>query len=535
MDKTHFTGNDIKQLAAKGITMAQAMAQLHLLQQGAPHRPLARPCTVDDGIKSLTEKEINACVARYDSEAHKRQITKFVPASGAATRMFMDLIQLEQTDAFVETDWLVAKAERGDKPSQTMLTVMQNLPHFAFYEALTALSSHEKIPLTRLEKRGHYLRVLRYLLHPVGLNYARMPKGLILFHRSPRGPRTAFEEHLVEAAQYAKGKKGICRLHFTVSDEHLPRFEALLNHVRHRHESDLEVKLNVHFSTQKSSTDTLATTPEGAPFRNADDSLLFRPGGHGALMDNLNRLNGDILFIKNIDNVVPDHLKPTTTRYKKVLGGLLMAIQAETFLWIRRLTVTHPTPSLVDEAYEFGTRHLNLTPPAGHKSAPTASRLTWILEHLNRPIRVCGVVKNSGEPGGGPFWVEEKNGGLSLQIVESVAVSPKPSQQCILNAATHFNPVDIVCGTLDVNGAPFDLSKFINPEAVFISQKSKAGQHLNALELPGLWNGAMAYWNTLFVEVPPETFNPVKTITDLIKASHLAPTPAPQPESGGPP
>ena len=527
MNQIHLTGNDIKQLAAKGITEAQARGQFHLLQQGALHRPLARPCTVGDGIKHLSEEEIDTCIARYDSEAHNRQITKFVPASGAATRMFIDLIQLEQTDAFVETDWLKTKAARGDKPSKTMLSVMQNLPHFAFYEALTTLSSHEKIPMSRLEKRGHYLRLLRYLLHPVGLNYARMPKGLILFHRSPRGPRTAFEEHLVEAAQYAKGKKGVCRLHFTVSAEHLPRFESLLNHVRQRHESELDVKLNIHFSTQKSSTDTLSTNPDGTPFRNADGSLLFRPGGHGALMDNLNRLNGDIFFIKNIDNVVPDHLKPPTTRYKKALAGLLMVIQADTFLWIRRLSVAHPTPALVDEACEFGTQHLNLTPPAGHKSAPTASRLTWIRAHLNRPIRVCGVVKNSGEPGGGPFWVEEKDGGLSLQIVESVAVSPEPSQQVILNAATHFNPVDIVCGTLDVNGDPFDLSEFINPEAVFISKKSKGGKHLNALELPGLWNGAMAYWNTIFVEVPRETFNPVKTITDLIKESHLAPTPDP--------
>ncbi len=523
MPPIHLTIKDLEALQARGISTDLAEEQLHLLQKGPPFQSLDRPCTLGDGIRCLSDTEISKGIDRYDRLAPHREIIKFVPASGAATRMFMDLITVEKSDAFVEPDWIKKRAASGEAAYQTLITFMDNLPHFAFYEALTALSTHEEITMARLQKRKHYLRVLRYLLNPVGLNYSRLPKGLILFHHYPEGPRTAFEEHLAEAALYAKGKGGTAKLHFTVSPDHLPRFEALLNHVKRQYESQFTTPLKVNFSIQKRHTDTLATNREGAPFRNPDGSLLFRPGGHGALIENLNRLKGDIVFIKNIDNVVHDRFKPTTTRYKKALAGLLMALQDDTFTWLQGLCAPLSTPAMVDGAFAFARAHLHLIPPAGIHQSSTATRRQWIIDHLNRPLRVCGVVKNDGAPGGGPFWIEESDHRLSLQIVENSAVAPSAQQQDLLRAATHFNPVDLVCGIRDFTGAPFDLSRFVDPEAVFVSQKSKGGHQLNALELPGLWNGGMAHWNTIFVEVPPETFNPVKLVNDLLQERHGAP------------
>ncbi|WP_300670129.1 DUF4301 family protein [Desulfoluna sp.] len=523
MNTYALTDNDQKKLSEKGITEAQAIQQLEILRQGVPYIEVDRPCTLNDGIIRLAPDRMQTCLKGYDREAPRREITKFVPASGAATRMFRDLIQIEHTDAFVEPDWIKKKAAEGGTAHRSLLTVINNLNRFAFYEALTACSGHEEIPITRLQNREHYLRILRYLLHPVGLDYARLPKGLVLFHRYPEGPRTAFEEHLIEAAQYACGNGGICRLHFTVASEHLARFEALFNHVRRGYEAALNTHFELHFSTQKSNTDTLAIDLEGRPFRNDDGGLLFRPGGHGALIENLNRLKGDIVFVKNIDNVVPDRLKPFATRYKKALAGLLISLQSETFKRLRLLSAPKASSAEIDEAIGFGENQLHIIPPPDIREASQQRRREWIMGRLNRPLRVCGMVRNQGEVGGGPFWVTTPGHGLSLQIVESSAVDPTSAhQQRQMNAANHFNPVDLVLGLRDFEGNPFDLMQFVDPKAVFITGKSKAGRALKALELPGLWNGGMSDWNTLFVEVPPETFTPVKTITDLLRAEHLS-------------
>ncbi|VFQ42950.1 DUF4301 family protein [Desulfoluna butyratoxydans] len=524
MKTPSFTQADREALAARGLSEEQATEQLRILQQGVPYLTLDRPCTIDDGIIRLSPDTIRECIARYEREAPRRDITKFTPASGAATRMFQDLIRMEKDDAFVEPDWIQKKADKGDAASKALVTFMANLDKFAFYEALSVLSAHEGIPLSRLRDRSHHLRILRYLLHPVGLNYSRRPKGLILFHHAPEGPRTAFEEHLVEAAHYARGRSDICRLHFTVSMDHQPRFEALFNHVRQGYESRLGVRFDLHFSNQKSSTDTLALDLSGNPFRQDDGSLLFRPGGHGALLDNLNRLKGDIVFIKNIDNVVPDPLKPPTTRFKKALAGLLLTLQADTFRWLKLLSVPGP-PTMADEAMEFAQSCLNIKIPEAIRRASPSHRRTWIIDRLHRPLRVCGVVENHGEAGGGPFWVGQDEC-PSLQIVEASSVDPSSSrQQEYLKSATHFNPVDLVLGLRDFQGRAFDLTQFTDPEAVFISSKTKAGRDLKALEHPGLWNGGMARWNTVFVEVPPETFAPVKTVLDLLRDEHRS-TPA---------
>lgn len=515
------TQKDLDQLADKGISKDQVMSQIHLLRHGAPYTNINRPCTIGDGILQLTEPELKKYIAFYDQTSSRRTIIKFVPASGAATRMFEELIHIELSDAFVEPGWIRAKAAKGDRAAQTLITVMKNLPHFAFYEALKAFSTHEEIKIARLQKREHYLRVLRYLLHPVGLDYARLPKGLLLFHKYPEGPRTAFEEHLMEAALYAKGKDDTCRLHFTVAPEYMARFEALFNHVRRHYETEFSMRLEVHFSTQKSSSDTVATDMNNQPVRLENGRILFRPGGHGALIDNLNRLEGDIIFIKNIDNVVPDGIKPVTTHYKKALAGLLLSRQEEIF---QRLEILHgppPSEDTLQEISAFAGTHLGAPPPPELTRASQETRRAWLFKRLNRPLRVCGMVRNEGEPGGGPFWVEGVDHSLDRQIVENAAVNPSASQQKILKASTHFNPVDLVCATRDFQGKPFDLTRFVNPKAVFIARKSKGERKLNALELPGLWNGAMAHWNTIFVEVPAETFNPVKTITDLLRKEHL--------------
>jgi len=520
MKTPYFTQADQEALKAKGLTEEQAAGQLRTLQQGVPYLTLDRPCTVNDGIMRLSPDTIRDCIHRYEGEAPQREITKFTPASGAATRMFQDLIRMEKADAFVEPGWIHKKADEGDVSCQTLITFMSHIDRFAFHEALSVLSAHEGIPLSRLRYRSHHLRVLRYLLNPVGLDYGRRPKGLVLFHHAPEGPRTAFEEHLVEAAQYARGKGNVCRLHFTVSAKHQPRFEALFNHVRQGYESRLDVHFDLRFSTQKSSTDTLALDLSGAPFRLDDGSLLFRPGGHGALLDNLNRLKGDIVFVKNIDNVVLDHLKPPTTHFKKALAGLLLTLQADTFRWLKLLSVPG-APAMVDEALEFGRSRLNIKVPEAIRQASPPLRRTWIIDRFHRPLRVCGVVENNGEAGGGPFWVKNGDRPPSLQIVEASAVDPSSSlQQRHLRAATHFNPVDLVLGLRDFQGSPFDLGQFVDSEAVFISSKTKAGRDLKALEHPGLWNGGMAHWNTVFVEVPPETFAPVKTVLDLLRDEH---------------
>jgi hypothetical protein len=344
---------------------------------------------------------------------------------------------------------------------------------------------------------------------------------LLKFHQYSNGRRTAFEEHLVEAADYVKDAHGLCRLHFTVSSEHQKRFEGLLEEVRHRYEKNYNARFQVDFSLQKRSTDTIAVDIYNQPFREKDGKLLFRPGGHGALIENLNDLKGDIIYIKNIDNVATDRIKGPTFLWKKILAGCLIELQKKIFTYLERLVAQKPDEQFLDEVTDFARERLCLTPPNSWQRKSIREKREFLLNKLNRPLRVCGMVKNEGEPGGGPFWVEGKDGALSMQIVESAQVDPNSNeQQAIFASGTHFNPVDIVCGVRDYIGDPFDLWNYIDADAVFISQKSKDGRNLKALELPGLWNGAMANWITLFVEVPIITFNPVKTINDLLRKEH---------------
>jgi hypothetical protein len=480
-----FSPADLSQMAELGIAPEEVLRQIELFRNPPPFTRVLRACRVGDGIRRLSKVSEPWLLARFEEAVRRGRLAKLVPASGAATRMFKELL-----------------ADLNDgKPSPEVRTFLDNLPRFAFYEDLGDIRT--------VDRRT----ILERLLTEKGLNYAELPKGLLKFHRYPDGPRTPFEEHLVEAADVTRDADGNCRLHFTVSPQHHERFEALLEEVREGYEAKYNCRFVVSFSYQQRSTDTIAVDPENRPFRQDDGTLLFRPGGHGALLDNLASLAGlgwDLVLLKNIDNVVPDGRKPLVNGWKKALSGYLLALQERIFRLQERLEAD---PAALEEASKLVEEELSRPIPIG------ADRRQFVIEALNRPLRVCGVVRNQGEPGGGPFWVEDACGQLSLQIVESAQIDPKIRQE-MLAGSTHFNPTDIVCALRDRNGAPYDLHRFVDPTTVFISSKSHEGRPLKALERPGLWNGAMAGWNTVFVEVPDETFAPVKSVLDLLRPEH---------------
>ncbi len=391
---------------------------------------------------------------------------------------------------------------------------------FAFRKELCRVCKRDmQASVCSLVEAGRYKDVVRELLGAEGLNYGALPKGLLLFHSYDDGPRTPLEEHLVEAALYA-ASGGEANVHFTVSHEHLPLFQAKVAEKVDIYERTYGVRFNVSFSEQKSSTDTLAANPDHTPFRNEDGTLLFRPGGHGALIQNLNEVEGDVVFIKNIDNVVPDRLKPDTVVYKQLLAGILVELQQRAFGYLRLLDSGRCSRPQLDEMARFLNDDLCCRRD-DTRSLTDAELSTYLRSKLNRPLRVCGVVKNVGEPGGGPFLIDEADGTVSLQILESSQIdSANADAMRMFREGTHFNPVDLVCGLRNYQGQPFHLPDFVDPATGFISSKSKNGRTLKALELPGLWNGAMSRWNTIFVEVPLSTFNPVKTVNDLLRPEH---------------
>jgi len=391
----------------------------------------------------------------------------------------------------------------------------------AFFDDLKEMMDRKGLPVENLLEQNQWREILKYLLTEQGLDYGALPKGLLKFHRYPSGNRTAFEEHLVEAIHTVRDKKGICRLHLTVSPEHEEGFRQCFEKIRSRYEQQFQCFLEVTFSVQKRSTDTIAVDLENRPFREKGGRLFFRPGGHGALLTNLADIQGDLIYLKNIDNILPDRLRRPTIIWKKVLGGLLVEIQKSINGYVHQLTEGSKEIGLFKMVMDFAKNRLLIPEPRAFKQLTVEKKRDFLVNRLNRPLRVCGMVRNEGEPGGGPFWVEGKDGNISLQIVESAEVDPQSSeQQAIWGSSSHFNPVDLVCAVKDFRGNPFPLKDYVNPEAVFISQKSKDGRNLKSLELPGLWNGAMAEWITLFVEVPIATFNPVKTINDLLKSEH---------------
>ncbi len=516
-----FSQDDLRQIRGHGLTLQEVERQLELFEMPPPYLRLYRPCIAGDGITVIDERRGHTLREIFEQEAPKRACLKFVPASGAATRMFRTLLRYQAKGKEVLREAVLAEAQAGQKDAMELENFMEGIRNFAFFDELASLMREKGYHLDELIERGQFTEVIDFVLTEKGLNYSNQAKGLLKFHYYPEGSRTAFEEHLIEGANYVAHQNGSSALHFTVSEEHLEEFQYLFKRLEGFYEDKYKVRFAVSFSIQKQATDTLAVDLDNRPFRQRDGRLLFRPGGHGALIENLNDLEGDILFIKNIDNVVPDRLKPETYKWKKILGGYLISIQRKAFNYMERLESADSEDEVLDEAMAFLKDDLFQPVPVSMGRASPKTIRAFLVKQLDCPIRVCGMVRNVDEPGGGPFWAEERSGEISRQIVETAQIDPgSREQQAILGSSTHFNPVDLVCGVRDWKGRPFDLREFVDPKAVLITRKSKDGKDLKALEHPGLWNGAMAKWITLFVEVPRITFNPVKTVNDLLRKEH---------------
>ena len=496
------TQQDLKQLAQKGISEQQIETQLGQFKTGFPFLKLEAAAAIGRGIVAPAKDEGKKFVEAWQRyKAAGKRVVKFVPASGAASRMFKDVF------AFVDADY--------DKPTTPFEEkYFDNIAKFAFYDELDAVcQKNEGKGIKALKAEGNYKAVAANMLKAEGLNYGQLPKGLLLFHNYPEGPRTPMEEHLVEGALYA-ASNGEANVHFTVSHEHMELFKAKVAQKVDYFAQKFGIHYDITFSEQKPSTDTVAANPDGTPFRNSDGSLLFRPGGHGALIENLNEIDADVIFVKNIDNVVPDRLKTDTVIWKQIIAGVLVTLQQKAFEYLRILD-EGATEAQLAEMAKFVREQL-CTDPKGQKEDAD-----YLRRKLNRPMRVCGVVKNVGEPGGGPFLTYNQDGTVSLQILESSQIDKSNKEYMdMFTQGTHFNPVDLVCAVKDYKGQPFDLPKYVDVTTGFISQKSKSGKELQALELPGLWNGAMSNWSTVFVEVPLSTFNPVKTVNDLLRNQH---------------
>ena len=521
MGDLDFNREDHIQVHSLGISEDQVKAQIQIFRKPSFFARLRRPCTLGDGIQQISSDQLEHYIQLHEQAVQEGRFIKFVPASGAASRMFKFLFEIYGQNPTPPIKQIVEQADQGDQRAKDLLCFLGGIRRMAFFEDLKVMVDREGLSVENLLERDQWQEILKYLLTDEGLNYGALAKGLLKFHRYPSGNRTALEEHLVEAIHTVRDRKGICRVHLTVSPEHEEGFRQYFARIRSWYEQQFQCTLEVTFSIQKHSTDTIAVDLENRPFRERDGCLLFRPGGHGALLSNLADIEGDLIYVKNIDNILPDRLRGPTIIWKKVLGGLLVEIQKSVNGYVRQLTEGSKDMGLFKTAMDFAKNRLLIAEPQGFKQWTVEQKRGFLVNRLNRPLRVCGMVRNEGEPGGGPFWVEGKDGNLSLQIVESAEVDPQsPEQQAIWGSSSHFNPVDLVCAAKDFRGNSFHLKDYVNPEAVFISQKSKDGRDLKSLELPGLWNGAMAEWVTLFVEVPIATFNPVKTINDLLKSEH---------------
>lgn len=510
-----FTESDLAFLASRGTTVERAEEQLKAFAEGFPFLKLDCAASVGKGIVCMDERQTDAAIQAWQEylSGHHR-VMKFVPASGAASRMFKNLF------AFVDAPY--------DEPQTDFEQVFfQHIEYFAFYRDLNArcVALHKK-SVKELMAEGRHKVVVRTLLASDGMSYGQLPKGLLEFHSyADDTVRTPLEEHLVEGALYTADSDGCVHLHFTVSPEHRRLFEKKVKDVVRRYEHKFGVLYDITFSEQKASTDTIAATPEGDPFRDGEGQLVFRPGGHGALIENLCDIDADIVFVKNIDNVVPDRIKDDTVQWKQILAGTLVRLQQQVFTYLRTLDSGNYDEDDLREMLSFLEQKFFCISPWFKPSTVSSDSRTALVSYLrgkfNRPIRVCGMVRNVGEPGGGPFMAFNADGSVSPQILESSQIdTTNEAYVTMFKQGTHFNPVDLVCGLCDYNGQKFDLPRYVDKNTGFISSKSKDGRELRALELPGLWNGAMSDWLTLFVEVPLITFNPVKTVNDLLRSEH---------------
>lgn len=504
---------DIRQLHRHGISAEEARRQLAMLAAGSRELDLVRPCTVGDGVLELSEDDLPELHEAHAVAAAAGRLSKFVPASGAATRMFGELATLGAEGS--DRAQLEKRAAAGEKAAADLLAFVDGVSRLAIREELNESLGGV---LDRLVAGSEFKPLFDALFAAGGL--ATLPKALLRFHRSRDGSTcTAFEEHLNEALDYTRDVSGCARLHFTIGGGTRPRFEQIARDFTRRLPDPL--RLEIEYSQQKASTETLALDATGAPCRQRSGELALRPGGHGALIENLQATGGDLVFVKNIDNVQPERLRAESSRWKRALAGYLVQLQDAVFGYVHELSHAKPSAGLVQSASDFAREVLGIDVAALGEPGSLQCRRALLLQRLNRPLRLCGVVANTGEPGGGPFWVRDADGMVRRQIVESAQVNFEDARQCdIWRASTHFNPVDLVCGLRDQQGRIFDLRRFVDPSAVIVSEKSNEGRTIRVLERPGLWNGAMAGWNTLFVEVPLLTFTPVKSVCDLLRPEH---------------
>ncbi|MCG2460217.1 DUF4301 family protein [Flavobacteriaceae bacterium F89] len=507
-----FTDKDLQQLSEKGISENKVRDQIQTFKEGVPFVDLDKAAVPGDGISKFSKEQELGFVAKFDKSKGGKSLLKFVPASGAASRMFKALFNfLDTYDPKNES--LQSYLERTE--DKEIKVFSEGLEEFPFFKMI-----RDRIAGQAKSKDEEVYLLVKEMLSEQNLNYGFYPKGLLPFHNYGEYLATPFEEHLKEASLYAKGKD-TAQLHFTISEQHGKMFNRQFDTVKERVSHATATSFNVGYSFQKSSTDTIAVDLDNGLFRNADGSLLFRPGGHGALIENLNDVDSDLIFIKNIDNVVVSQFLKEVADSKKVLAGLLLEVQSKAFEYAKMLDGNNIEGKQLSEAKAFMEEELNVRFPENFEGNSIGDQIEILKDKVNRPIRICGMVKNEGEPGGGPFWIRDRNGNVSLQIIESAQIDMDNNKQVeILKSSTHFNPVDVVCGVKNYKGEKYNLLNFVDPKQGFITEKTKDGKELKALELPGLWNGAMAYWNTIFVEVPLITFNPVKTVNDLLKPAH---------------
>lgn len=514
-----FSDKDIQQIQSKGITVDGVNAQVNRIKNGMSYSNLLSAATIGKGIESYGDSDVDGFVKTFEEKKNDLHLLKFVPASGAATRMFKFLFQFLK-NFNPKTDTLKTYAEKQN--DSLILTFFSNLESFPFYNEVISKLKETNPQYDSLSDPEKHYEFVKTMLDEEGLNYSFLPKGLLPFHKYDDDVVTAFQEHLFESTLYASSNDE-ANLHFTVSEKHHEYFSKEFNSIKNNLEEQTNTVFNVSFSYQKEATETIALTTKDEVYRKEDGSILFRPAGHGALLENLNDLKSDLVFIKNIDNIVVTNRNFEVSKYKKLLAGVLLEAQETVFSYLHKLDAGQLEETDLKIMLLFLRYRLNIAIPTEMETSTKEEKIAFLKEKLNRPIRVCGMVKNEGEPGGGPFWVKDKNGDISLQIVEFAQINfSKTRQQELVYKATHFNPTDLVCGIKNYKGEKFNLTDFVDPEAAFITMKTQNGTDIQALELPGLWNGSMAHWNSIFVEVPIETFNPVKTVNDLLKPAHQA-------------
>lgn len=511
-----FSSYDFVQIYNHGLEVETIDKQLQIFRTGIAKTVLDRAAKKNDGILKLSDEDFQKYASDFNLRKSKIKLKKFVPASGAASRMFKFLSEfLKEFDSENET----FNAYINRKNATNLTVFLAGMEKFPFFEAIDSKLKSLYPDFNSWnsdQKNFHFIKVM---LDPAYFDFCNKPKGILPFHKYTTHIATPIEEHLNESAFYASSN-GYSHLHFTISEMHQLQFEKIIENVKAKVEKQSGTQISINYTYQKKSTDTIAVDPDNRPFRFEDGRLFFRPGGHGALIENLNNLDADIVFIKNIDNVIQNHIEGIAM-YKKGLAGVLTELQEQVFAYLEQIENGLVKEENIAEIMAFAKDKLNISVIEDFYKYALEHKITYIEEILNRPIRVCGMVKNEGEPGGGPFWVRDNKGNVSLQIVEASQIDQfNPAQAAILADSTHFNPVDLVCSVKNFKGEKFDLRKFVDHKSGFIVQKAKNGKEIKAYELPGLWNGAMAKWITIFVEVPLITFNPVKTVNDLLKFAH---------------